>query len=326
MSPLLHHRPKIELHLHLEGCITPSDAGFLSRKHGLGWDQDRIRTLYHHSNFGEFLRHFGALVQLLQAPEDLCWLLDRTLERLRRQGVLYSEIRISPSVWERHGLPAERSLRLLLDHARRVSAPVGFIVDAVRQWSPALLSRDLDLACGFRKMGVVALGIGGDEAATPASSLKALARECQTRRVPVVPHAGEVLGPGEVLSALDIFRPGRIGHGVSAAASREVMDALSEGGVHLEVCPTSNRRTGAVARGRKHPLRHLWRAGIPLSLNTDDPALFGATLCGELRWARRSAGWSERDMALSQLMAARASFLAKSAREDLARRLEAGWG
>lgn len=216
-------------------------------------------------------------------------------------------------------------MRLLLDHARRVSAPVGFIVDTVRQWSPALHSRDLDLACGFRKMGVVALGVGGDEAAAPAGSMKALARECRTRRIPVIPHAGEVLGAEEILAALDIFRPVRIGHGVSAAGSSLVMQALSERGVHLEVCPTSNRRTGAVARGRKHPLRRLWRAGISLSLNTDDPALFGTTLCGELRWARRSAGWSEREMALSQLMAARASFLAKDAREDLARRIEAGW-
>ena len=80
-----------------------------------------------------------------------------------------------------------------------------------------------------------------------------------------------------------------------------------------------------VARGRSHPLRTLWRQGVNLSLGTDDPALFGATLCGELRWARRSAGWTEEDMARSQLMAAQASLLPKSAREDLARRLQAGW-
>ena len=322
----LNHRPKIELHLHLEGCLTPSDARYLSRKHDLAWDDDRLLSLYHHENFGEFLVHFGALLNFVKAPEDLCWLLDRTLTRLRRQGVIYAEIRVSPSVWERHGLPAEISLRTLLNHATRVSPPVGFIVDAVRQWAPALLLRDLDLACRFRNRGVVALGIGGDEAAAPAGSLRAFADECRARKMPVIPHSGEMMAADELVSALDVFQPGRIGHGISAAGSCEVMDTLARRGVHLEVCPTSNRRTGAVAHAKRHPLRKLWRAGVNLSLSTDDPALFGATLCQELRWAQRSAGWTESDMARSQLMAAHASLLPRSARQDLARRIQAGWG
>lgn len=322
----LDRRPKVELHLHLEGCLTPSDAVILSHKNRLALDTECILSLYRHENFKQFLVHFGSLLELFKSPEDLCWLLDRTLVRLRRQGVIYAEIRVSPSVWERHGLPAARSLEILLNHASRQSAPVGFIVDAVRHWDSALLMRDLDLACRFRRNGVVALGVGGDEAAVPASGLKPLANECRARRMPVIPHAGEVLGPEEIASALDVFQPARIGHGIAAERSAEVRDSLRRRGVHLEVCPTSNRRTGVVVRGRRHPLRGLWRAGVNLSLGTDDPALFGATLCGELRWALRSAGWTEEDLAQSQLMAAKASFLPRAAREDLARRVMAGWG
>jgi adenosine deaminase len=251
--------------------------------------------------------------------------LDRTLARLRRQGVIYCEIRLSPSVWERHGLHAEGSLAAILGYASSRSAPVRFIVDAVRQWDPALMMRDLDLACGFRNQGVVALGIGGDESAAPASRLVALADECKSRGIPVVPHAGEVLGPHEVAAAVEVFEAARIGHGIAAAESPALMEDLVRRGIHLEVCPTSNRRTGAVARGRRHPLRRLWQAGINLSLGTDDPALFGATLCGELRWAERSAGWTRMDMVRSQVLAARASFLPEAAREDLARRVTAGW-
>ena len=144
--------------------------------------------------------------------------------------------------------------------------------------------------------------------------------------MPVIPHAGEVLGPEEVTSALEVFHPHRIGHGISAARSPSVMNTLARNGIHLEVCPTSNRRTGVLASGKKHPLQALWRAGIALSLGTDDPGLFDATLCGELRWAQRSAGWTDEDLLRSQVMAAEASFLPKPAREDLARRIQAGWG
>jgi adenosine deaminase len=297
----------------------------MSRQQGLRWDEERVLSLYRHESIGQFLVHFGALLDLFKSPEDLCWLLDRTLARLRRQGVIYAEIRLSPSVWERHGLQAERSLLTLLNYAARRSAPVGFIVDAVRQWDQALQLRDLDLACSFRKQGVVALGIGGDEAAAPASGLKALADECKARGIPVIPHAGEVLGPDEVASAVKVFHAARIGHGIGAAESPGLLDDLARRGTHLEVCPTSNRRTGVVTRGRRHPLRQLWKAGVSLSLGTDDPAMFGATLCGELRWAKRSAGWTHEDMMRSQVLAARASLLTGSARDDLARRIRAGW-
>jgi adenosine deaminase len=198
-------------------------------------------------------------------------------------------------------------------------------VDAVRQWDQALLMRDLDLACGFRDQGVVALGIGGDEAAVPASGLAAFADEARARGIPVIPHAGEVLGSDEVASAVEIFQAPRIGHGIGAAHSPSLMGDLARQGIHLEVCPTSNRRTGVVVCGRRHPLRRLWQAGINLSLGTDDPALFGATLCGELRWAEGSAGWTRVDMARSQVLAARASLLPEAARDDLVRRICAGW-
>jgi adenosine deaminase len=317
--------PKVELHIHLEGCLTPADAVALARRNGLKWAPDRLLSLYRHGSFKEFLVHFGALLDLFKSPEDLCWLLDRTLSRLRRQGVIYCEMRLSPSVWERHGLHAERSLSAILRYAAARAAPVRFIVDAVRQWEQGLLMRDLDLACAYRDQGVVALGIGGDEAAVPAGDLVALADECKARSIPVIPHAGEVLGPHEVASAVEVFRARRIGHGISAARSPALMGDLARRGVHLEVCPTSNRRTGAVPRGSRHPLRRLWQAGVQLSLGTDDPALFGATLCGELSWAERSAGWTRADTVLSQALAARASLLPKAARDDLARRISAGW-
>ena len=159
----------------------------------------------------------------------------------------------------------------------------------------------------------------------PASSLRWIADECRRRRMPLVPHAGEALGPDEVAAAIRIFEPRRIGHGIAAAVDGDLMRVLSESGIHLEVCPTSNLRTGVVKRAEDHPLSALWRGGLSLSLGTDDPALFGTTLCAELRWAARHAGWSLADMARSQVMAARSALLPDSERRGLERAVLSGW-
>ncbi|MEW6757691.1 MAG: hypothetical protein AB1347_05680 [Acidobacteriota bacterium] len=309
--------PKVELHLHLEGCLTPSEAAHLARRTRSGRASVDVSSLYRHASFAEFLRHFGALLDLFRGPEDLVWLFRRTAARLRRQRVLHAEIRVSPSVWERHGLEPRACLKGLLDESRRAPLSVLFVVDAVRQWDRSLLARDLDLAAEHRRDGVCALGLGGDEKAAPAALFKDLAAACRAARLPVLPHAGEVGGAGEVVAALDVFDPPRVGHGIGAAEDREALRTVARSGVHLEVCPTSNRRTGAVPRGARHPLRELWQAGVSLSLNTDDPALFSTTLNRELAWAQARAGWTVRDAARSQRMAARACLLPPGPRRDL---------
>lgn len=311
--------PKVELHLHLEGCLLPSEALLLASRHRVGLGPSEVLALYRHRDLGEFLAHFGALLDLFGDPEDLVWLLHRTAVRLVRQRVLHAEVRLSPSVWERHGLDPEACLRKLVEARPRLPLSILFIVDAVRQWPPALLERDLNLALRFRKGGVAGLGLGGDERAAPSALFGDLAEECRRRRLPLLPHAGEVTGPQEVRSALKLS-PFRIGHGIGAASDPALVRTLAEEGVHLEVCPRSNRKTGAVPPGRRHPLPLLWKAGVPLSLGTDDPALFDTTLNREIAWALRR-GWNPKDALRSQRLAAQASLLPPSEKRDLLCRL-----
>ena len=317
MTRNLKHLPKIELHVHLEGCISPSEALALAFRKDRSSDPEAIRKLYRHASFQDFLSHFGQIVALLREPDDLLWLFDRVVLRLKRQGVVYAEIRVSPSVWERHGLPPEACLGRLAE--RTASAPIAcrLIVDGVRQWDRTRLERDLDLALALRNKGVVAFGLGGDETSAPACHFRDLAGACREADFPVIPHAGEALGPEEVLSALEVFTPPRLGHGIASARNRKVLDEVVARRVHLEVCPTSNRRTGAVGRREEHPLKALWAAGSRLSLGTDDPALFGTTLCRELSWAVSRGGWTMKDVAASQVFAAQASLLPPGQKRDL---------
>ena len=325
MTRALQAYPKVELHLHLEGCLTPAEGVRLASKAPAAVAPASIKALYRHGSLQEFLAHFGQLVSLFKRPEDLRWLLERVLLRLKRQGVVYAEIRVSPSVWERHGLDPEPPLQHLLALVGKGPIPFALIVDAVRQWDRRLIERDLDLALKYRQRGVAAFGLGGDESAAPAARLKWVADECRRRRMPVIPHAGEALGPEEVASAIAVFSPRRIGHGTAVARDEELMKSVAEGGIHLEVCPTSNLRTGVVKRAKDHPLKTLWRGGLSLSLGTDDPGLFGSTLCSELEWAADHAGWCLADMARSQAMAARSAFLPERERNNLERMILAAW-
>lgn len=311
-------RKRVELHLHLEGAATPRDALFLASKYHLaGMDEQAVGELYTHHGLGDFLRHFGAVAGLLREPTDLVWLLGKLLRRLANQRVIYAEIRVSPSVWERHGLEPEPGLKALCS-ARFKGAPLyQFVVDGVRQWDRSLLERDLNLALQFRKEGVAGFGLGGDEVAAPARLFAWLAAACREERMPLLVHAGEVLGPEEVARAVDILGAKRIGHGIGAAGDPVLMRRLAGEAIHLEVCPSSNYATGAVPAGESHPVGLLVKHGVAVSLSTDDPGLFSASLAREERIARR-AGLSEADITRCNEAAARAALLAPKEREALA--------
>ncbi len=313
---------RTELHLHLEGAVTASDALLLASKNAIpGIDTKTVGSLFIHGGLGEFLRHFGAVVDLLRSPDDLVWLLERLLKRLARQRVIHAEIRLSPSVWERHGIGSEDGLGALCS-ARFPNAPSYlFIIDGVRQWERAFLERDLDLALRFRKRNVAGFGLGGDEKAAPARFFAWLAEACAQERLPLLVHAGEALGSKEVADAIDILGAKRIGHGVAAAADPYLMARLAEEKVHLEVCPSSNYATGAVPAGKPHPIGALVKNGVHCSISTDDPGLFSTSLAAEERIARR-AGLSGAAIAGCRAAAAKASLLPAPQRKALAAMME----
>ena len=164
-----------------------------------------------------------------------------------------------------------------------------WIFDAVRQFGPDAAREVAQCAVGLRGAGVVAFGMGGDELSRPAAEFREVYNYAAAGGLHRLVHAGEIGGPDSVLDAANILGAGRIGHGIAAAADPKVMALLAERSIGLEICPTSNLRTGALAgyAGRAdaglpdHPLPKLFRAGIPISLSTDDPAMFDTTLTRE---------------------------------------------
>jgi adenosine deaminase/aminodeoxyfutalosine deaminase len=183
----------------------------------------------------------------------------------------------------------------LAAEAARSPVPIRWIFDAVRQWGPEAAAPVFDFAAQHVGDGVVAIGLGGFEDQGPALWFRDLYAQARDRGLRLTCHAGETTGPQSIWDALEIGAE-RIGHGIRAMEDPRLVEHLRARNIPLEVCITSNVRTGAVASLADHPVRRLHDAGVPIVLNTDDPALFECTLAGEFAAARREFGFTEAEV------------------------------
>jgi adenosine deaminase len=214
------------------------------------------------------------------------------VSRFARENVRWAEVTVSPAVVEKIGLDwfdvVGALERVFLEHEKKGRGRVRILLDLVRHWGPASAARVLDLHAVRPWKRVVGFGLGGDETAHPARDFREIYRRGRKAGLLPIVHAGEWAGPDSVADAMRFLEPVRIAHGIRAAEDPALLASLAKSGVVCDVCPTSNLRTGAVSRGEAHPLRRMLRAGVRVTLATDDPGLFGTTLAGEYR---RAASW-----------------------------------
>ncbi|HEX3468345.1 MAG TPA: adenosine deaminase [Candidatus Elarobacter sp.] len=289
--------PKVQLHCHLEGTVRAGTFRALAAKYGveLGERADPART-YEFGTFGEFLLLFAKVSETLRRPEDFAMIARDYVEDAAAQGVAYAEIFISPSVWTyfHHELDVRATLeaiRAALDDAGGpLGVEVALIADLTRNFGAERAEAVARRAVELRDLGVIGVGLGGDEARFAPELFErafAIAREGGLHGVA---HAGEAAGPASVRGAVEVLRAERIGHGVRAIEDPAVVELLAERRIPLEVCPTSNRLTGAAPAGAVHPLGALDAAGCIVTIDADDPALFGATLVGEYAYVAETFG------------------------------------
>ncbi len=282
--------PKAELHLHLEGSIEPGTLREIDPSLSLA----EIEEYTKYEDFAGFLRAYVWVNKRLQTPEHYALALRRLALTLAAQGVVYAEITLSAGVILWKGQDLDAIYGALWEESQRAPIAIRWIFDAVRQFGAEAARPVVEFAAGARERGVVAFGIGGDEVRGPAREFAEVFREAREAGLRLTCHAGETAGPESVREALAIGAE-RIGHGIAAIEDEALMTELRERAIPLEICVTSNVRTGVVASSEAHPLRRLYEAGVPVLINTDDPALFGCTLAGEYELARR-LGFSEAEL------------------------------
>lgn len=281
-----------ELHLHLEGSIQPETLREIDS--ALTLEEIARETSY--TDFAGFIRSFVWVNRKLRSPGDYAIAAKRLFEYLETQRVSYAEVTLSAGVvlWKKQDLSAV--FDTVTREAGRSRVGVRWILDATRQWGADAAQPVFDFAAERMNEGVVAIGLGGIEAEGPAHWYGDLYAQARDRGLRLTCHAGETTGPQSIWDALDIGSE-RIGHGIRAIEDQRLLEHLRERQIPLEVCITSNVRTGAVGSLKEHPVRRLFDAGVPVILSTDDPALFECSLRGEYELAAREFGFTDEELA-----------------------------
>jgi aminodeoxyfutalosine deaminase len=305
--------PKAELHLHLEGSIAPSTLLELRQRHRMeGASLAEVEQLYNYKDFAGFLTAFKDVTGHLRTAEDYELITYRLMERLKSQNILHAEVIVSVGVclWRKQDFPAffEGLERGRQRGERDFGISLLWIFDAIRQFGAEKAQNVLDLAIRFRDRNVVAFGIGGDEAAGPPEWFTGVYPRAAEHGLHLTAHAGESVGPDSVWGALNL-KAERIGHGLTAGQDPELIEELAERQVPIEICVTSNLRTGCCPEIAQHPVRRYFDQGLMLTLNSDDPAMFRTSLVEEYALVQDAFGFTDEHLRELARNSFEASFL-----------------
>lgn len=333
LHALIARLPKVELHLHLEGSIRPETLRELAaRKTWLketvdDWISERQRDFCRYGSFEKFLTAYVQVARMLEAPEDYALATTRLIEWLAGQRVKYAEVTLSAGVilWKKQPLDAvfEAIAQAAAEAGQRWGVRVQWIFDAIRQFGVDHALAVLEGASRFRSQGVVAFGIGGDETRGPAALFTDVYRRARDLGLHLTAHAGETAGPESIRDAAELLGAERIGHGLTILRDPSVVELVRGRGIPLEVCPTSNVATGLIADFQEHPLPRFLEAGLNVTLNSDDPAMFGTSLEREFALATSAFGLTFPQVVELSENAIHAAFLPEDQRADLLRELHA---
>lgn len=283
----------IELHLHLDGAITPEIAkklAILQNIHLPTQNESELQNLLQVSpncqNLNDFLQCFALPLTLLQTKIGISEAIFLVASALQKQQVIYAELRFAPQLHTQKGLSQEDVILAALEGRKRAPIPLNLILCCMRGEETQNANREtLRLAKKYLVThgGVVALDLAGAEGLYPTMAYQDIFTQAKQMQIPFTIHAGEAAGADSVATALS-FGAQRIGHGVRSFEDPAVLEQLQQSQVALEMCPTSNRQTNAIPDMRQYPLLSYLAQGICVTLNTDDMAICGITLADEYRY------------------------------------------
>ncbi len=321
-----HALPKIELHVHLEGAITPALAACLARRHG--HEPDEVLMLEdgaypaRYDGFDHFLRTFLATSAQVRTPEDLAEVAAGFATGQAEQGIVHTEVTFTAATHIEAGMEPHAMWAALRDgFAAAPDVEVGLIVDVVRDGGPAAAAHTVRLV-EQADAPIVGLGLSGSEGSVPEGEFTLLRTAADRLGLGLTVHAGETGDAGNVRAAVDELGADRIGHGIATIDDEELTRRLATAQIPLEVCPSSNVALRLTPTLDTHPLPRLHGAGLTVVIGSDDPPFFATTFSDELAHAQRLLALDDDGLADLQVAAARAAFVPAARREQLVAAVE----
>ncbi|MGW1772583.1 adenosine deaminase [Streptomyces sp. NPDC002104] len=316
LHPFIAGLPKAELHVHHVGSASPRIVAELASRHPdskVPTDPEAIADYFTFTDFAHFIEVYLSVVDLVRTPDDVRTLTFEIARDMARQNIRYAELTITPYSSTRRGIDEKAFMEAIEDARKAAETELGVILrwcfDIPGEAGEEAAAETLRLAVDLRPEGLVSFGLGGPEIGVPRPQFKPYFDAARAAGLHSVPHSGETTGPQSIWDAIRDLGAERIGHGTSATQDPELLAYLAEHRIALEVCPTSNIATRAVATLDEHPVKEMVAAGVLVTINSDDPPMFGSDLNNEYAVAARLLELDERGLAQLAKNAVEASFL-----------------
>ncbi|MFJ7591083.1 adenosine deaminase [Streptomyces sp. NPDC097617] len=316
LHPFIAGLPKAELHVHHVGSASPRIVAELAARHPdskVPTDPEALADYFTFTDFAHFIEVYLSVVDLVRTPDDVRTLTFEVARDMARQNIRYAELTITPYSSTRRGIDEKAFMEAIEDARRAAETELGVILrwcfDIPGEAGLEAAAETARLAVDLHPEGLVSFGLGGPEIGVPRPQFKPYFDAARAAGLHSVPHAGETTGPETIWDAIRELGAERIGHGTSATRDPELLAYLAEHRIALEVCPTSNIATRAVTDLDLHPVKEMVAAGVLVTINSDDPPMFGSDLNNEYAVAARLLDLDERGLAQLAKNAVEASFL-----------------
>lgn len=324
--------PKAEIHLHLEGAIPLGALWALVQKYGgdpAVPDAAALERRFVYRDFPQFIDTWVWKNAFLREYEDFTFIAEAVAHDLARQNIRYAEAFFSPPDFLRYGLRTQQLAAAIRRGLERVpEIEVALVVDVCRDFGAELAATTLAETAEVRELGVIGIGLGGSEQDFPPEPFAGVYEQARNLGLHTTAHAGEAAGAPSIWGAIRHLHAERIGHGTRAEEDERLLDYLAAERIPLEMCPLSNVRTAVVRSIDDHPVRQYFERGLTVTVNTDDPKMFGNSLAEEYRLLESRLGFSRDDIRAVILQGLACSWLPAEEKAAWSQRFvsEPGWG
>ncbi|WP_081952103.1 adenosine deaminase [Kitasatospora phosalacinea] len=323
--------PKAELHVHHVGSASPRVVAELAARHAghsrVPADPQALAEYFTFTDFAHFIEVYLSVVDLIRDAEDVRALTYGVAQDMARQNIRYAELTVTPYSSVSRGIPDVAFMEAIEDARLSAEKDLGVVLrwcfDIPGEAGLASAEETARLALDLAPEGLVSFGLGGPEIGVPRPQFKPYFDRARAAGLHSVPHAGESTGPETVWDAIRVLGAERIGHGTQSVKDPALVDYLGEHRIPLEVCPTSNLATRVVERIEDHPVRQMVDAGLLVTINSDDPPMFGTDLNTEYAVAAKLLGLDEAGVAALARGAVEASFLDAAGKRRLTGEIDA---